>query len=177
MAKPQKQPLCTKEKPVRRKFRLRVFVDGKLQGGLCLRVTWYWLCCQATTALMLGCCLILRGVPFSPGEWLQRICVEYGQAFLASTLVLPLLLIDCLVFSNRVAGPIYRLRKAMRQLADSGSAPRMQFRSADLWQDLASEFNRVTERLTACENRNAELEARLAETRTADAESEMAEIA
>ncbi len=160
-----------------RKPRLRVLVDGRLQGGLCVRVTWYWLCCQAATALMLGCCLMLRGATSSSAGWLQSIWDEYGQAFLASTLVLPALLIDCLVFSNRVAGPIYRLRKTMRQLADSGSAPKMQFRSADLWHDLASEFNRVTERLTACEARNAELEARLAETRTADAESEMAGIA
>jgi len=63
---------------VRRRFRLRVFVAGSCRRIVCPRHVVLALL-QATTALMLGCCLILRGVPFSPGEWLQSIWVEYGR--------------------------------------------------------------------------------------------------
>jgi len=87
----------------------------------------------------------------------------------------PVLLIDCLVFSNRVAGPIYRLRKLCGSLRTA--VPRRRCGSGGR---LVAGFGRRVqsrhERLVACQNRNAELEARLAEMQTVDAESETAGI-
>ena len=127
--------------------RRRVLVDRKLQGSLLFRVALYWLCCQLSMALMLGCCLALDESPRSSAAWLQQIWVQYGQALIASLLVLPLVLLDCLVISNKFAGPMLRLRRAMKQLADGQPVAPIRFRRGDFWGEFTTEFNRVLARI------------------------------
>jgi nitrogen fixation/metabolism regulation signal transduction histidine kinase len=46
-----------------------------------------------------------------------------------------------LFLSNRVAGPVYRLRKAFRRAADGGLDHHVRLRKGDLLQEAAAEFN------------------------------------
>ena len=121
--------------------RKRVFADLKIQGGLCLRVSVYWLACNAMLVLtILALDLLGDGAGVSLWSYLLPACI-------ASFLVLPVALLDLLIFSNRFAGPWYRFSKQFDQLADGQAVDRLKFRPGDYCQDLSTNFNRVRERL------------------------------
>jgi len=65
----------------------------------------------------------------------------------ASGLVLPFLLLDLVRVSHRFAGPVYRLRSSLRDLADGKTVAPITFRDNDFWYEVATEFNRVLERV------------------------------
>jgi hypothetical protein len=152
-------------------------VDTKVQGNLCFRVALYWLCCQLSVGLMLGCFLALKEQPASSTEWLYRIWTEYGQAMAASLLVLPLILIDCLVISSRFAGPMVCLRRAMKQLADGQPVSPVSFRTGDYWTEFAHEFNRILARTNGSEANKADAKSEQSNTVAADPEPETASLA
>ena len=51
--------------------------------------------------------------------------------------------------TNRFAGPIFRLRRSMRELADGEHVEPVHLRKGDYWQDVADQFNRVIQRVEA----------------------------
>jgi hypothetical protein len=55
--------------------------------------------------------------------------------------------------SNRVAGPIVRLRGAMRQLAEGRPVAPLRFRENDFWREMADEFNAIAAQLQASRQR------------------------
>ena len=57
--------------------------------------------------------------------------------------MLPILLLDVLITSNRFAGPLYRLRRSMRALAAGEHVQPVVFRDGDFWHEIADEFNAV----------------------------------
>ena len=61
--------------------------------------------------------------------------------------LLPVALIDMARMSNRFAGPILRLRRAVRDLADGREVEPIKFRDHDYWGDFAEDFNRVVARM------------------------------
>ncbi|MGQ0644078.1 MAG: HAMP domain-containing protein, partial [Elusimicrobiota bacterium] len=64
-------------------------------------------------------------------------------AFMAGGVALALFL------SNRVAGPLYRLRKAIRQVAAGDLRHHVRLRKGDLLQETAAEFNAMQDGLAA----------------------------
>jgi len=64
-----------------------------------------------------------------------------------SLCLLPLVLVDVVRLSNRFAGPAYRLRRAMRQLAHGEKVQPITFRQGDFWKEFADDFNRIAARL------------------------------
>ena len=126
--------------------RKRVTTDVNLQGKLCLRVVLYWvICCATITALLTGRGA-LGGVDSDIGLGVVL------RAALASFLVLPLALFDCLVFSNRFAGPSWRLRQALDSLANGQDVGTIQLREKDEFRDLADSVNRIAKRLETQEH-------------------------
>jgi hypothetical protein len=86
---------------------------------------------------------------------------HFGPALVASLLLLPLVLFDVIRFSNRFAGPLVRLRRAMRTLARGEQVLPIKFRDGDYWQDFADDFNAVAatvQRYRAAAPPTAELE-------------------
>ena len=65
--------------------------------------------------------------------------------------MLPVLLYDLAKYSNRFAGPVYRLQRNLNALAEGQSVAPMSFRENDYWQALAESFNKVASRLAAAE--------------------------
>lgn len=72
-------------------------------------------------------------------------------SLLAFVLVLPIATLHLLRFTHRFAGPVFRLRSELRRLGDGEQRPPLKLRTNDYWQDIASDFNRVADRLHALE--------------------------
>jgi hypothetical protein len=70
---------------------------------------------------------------------------NYSPVVLASLVLLPFLLIDAVVFSNRFTGPLYRVRYCMRRLVAGESIEPIHFRKHDYRPELADEFNALSQ--------------------------------
>ena len=128
-------------------MRKRLFVDPKVQGALVVRVVFYWMMCLLVITLMLLCWRIVTGPARMFYTHFSDMWFFYGPAAIASLVLLPLVIIDVVRFSNRFAGPLVRLRRAMRALAHGEAVQPIEFRDADFWQDFAREFNAVAARV------------------------------
>ena len=144
--------------PVKRR---QYYVDERVQGALMGRTVFYWFMSALTTALLVLCWRIL----FSPGRpfeaYVNYMRIHYGPALVASLIVVPLLVIDVLKLSNRFAGPLFRLHRAIRQLADGQEVRPIKFRENDFWQSFADDFNVVAAQLTTERAERRRLEAEL----------------
>lgn len=140
------------------KKRFRVFVDKGVQGALARRVGLYWMICLwGMFGVLAGFPIVvtlLSGLPNSPsvGQLLYTTWLSFWPTLLASVFVLPVLIWDVLRVSHRFAGPMVRLRHAMRDLADGKDVPPVKFREGDFWTEFADHFNQLNERLRAANN-------------------------
>lgn len=57
--------------------------------------------------------------------------------------LIPIFVQDTLILSNRIAGPICRLRSTIKRIGDGESVPPLAFRKNDMWDDLPDLFNRM----------------------------------
>lgn len=114
-----------------------------MQAKLLLRVVVYWVACLAFVIVP----LLLARVFTDPSklffEHFPELWRQYSQVVIPTFLVLPLLLLDMLRFSNQIAGPIYRLRREMDRLSDGEDVGELRFRDNDEWPELAESFNRL----------------------------------
>ena len=92
----------------------RIFVDPQVQGALIVRVMMYWMYCLLSVTLMLACWTILHDRPVSSSQMFQMIWDRGAPAVIASFLLLPIVMVDCVRASNRVAGPLLRLRRGLQ---------------------------------------------------------------
>ena len=65
---------------------------------------------------------------------------------MASLVLLPAVIFDLLRLSNRFAGPMFRLRRSMHDLAQGRPVAAVRFRHADFWQEFADDFNTIAAR-------------------------------
>lgn len=132
------------------------FVDKKVQGALLVRVARYWL----LSVVVVGALTVLGWMFISPGmSVMVRLRDEFpsllGGLFVAvivSLSVLPVILYDLARLSNRFAGPMLRLRRAMRQTAAGERVESIYFRNQDYWQEFADAFNDLNKRLQTQED-------------------------
>jgi hypothetical protein len=120
-----------------------------LQGRLGLRIAFYWVLWQVGFAISVfsSCRLEHFSQNLAGPEPVPWQIIRQGVAI--SALLLPVALIDMLVFSNRFAGPLLRLRRGLKQLARGDEVSPIHFRKRDLLQDLSGDFNLVLERMNA----------------------------
>ena len=128
-------------------FRRRFFVDPQVQGALILRVVLYWVVCLVTVTLMLLCWRIATGPARLFYTHFDDMWFHYGPVMVASCILLPLLIVDMVRLSNRFVGPLVRLRRAMRALAQGEHVEPISFRDGDFWLEFAQEFNAVLARV------------------------------
>lgn len=125
--------------------RRRYLVDPQVQKSLLLRACCYWCGCVLAVGLTL---LIVKGftgpprpfMEFFDYDWLWQ---QHGIILFGAAMTLPLVLIDVMLTSNRLAGPIYRMRRSMRALAAGEYVQPIEFRGGDFWHEVAEEFNSV----------------------------------
>jgi hypothetical protein len=128
-------------------LRKRLFVDAKVQGALVGRVVFYWFVCLVTITLMLLCWRIVTGPARLFYTHFDDMWFHYGPALVASCLLLPLVVVDIIRLSNRFAGPMLRLRRSLRALANGEYVEPLEFRDDDFWHEFADEFNAVLRRM------------------------------
>lgn len=131
--------------------RTRLFIDPQVQGRLLCRVVLYWCMAVVVMGTLAGVQVAIEGrqAPFAVVA--NRTLLAFGPALIAAMIMLPLVLFDALRFSNKFAGPMHRLRREVKRLADGDSYAPIDFRKGDFWYDLAQEFNRLADRLERLE--------------------------
>jgi hypothetical protein len=130
-------------------YRNRRFVDRRIQGRLISRVGLYWMLYHV---LLWHALLICRYVQFRMGgisgqppgpfaEQLWQLAIDYSPVLVCGLLTLPVVLIDMLLLSHRIAGPLVRLGEALRDLKDGRTVDRVALRREDLLAQFQQEFN------------------------------------
>lgn len=136
--------------------RRQYFVDPKVQGALVLRLLGYWTVTIVTVTAMVLCWRIVTSPVNVFIAEMGDMWFHYGAALVASLLLLPLIVLDCVRMSNRFAGPLYRVRRCMRDLSAGLPVPPIHFREGDFWPEVADEFNAVSAKLQRLETELAE---------------------
>jgi hypothetical protein len=126
-----------------------LFVDPKVQGALAVRVVLYWIICLIGITLFLLCWRIVTGPARIFYTHFDDMWFHYGPALIASLVLLPVVIIDVIRLSNRFVGPMLRLQRSMRQLANGEDVEPIEFRNADFWQEFATAFNSLRDRMQA----------------------------
>lgn len=128
-------------------LRKHLFVDYKVQGSLINRAIAYWFMCLFTITLMILCWRMVTGPARMFYTHFDYLWFQFGPAFIGSLFILPLVVYDVVQLSNRFVGPLLRLRRSLKALARGEDVAPLQFRGNDFWQEFATEFNSVAERM------------------------------
>ncbi len=129
--------------------RKRLLVDPKVQGALVVRVIFYWLACIATVEFLWLTWQVATG-PHQPrfvDYFLNYDWASAGGRLLLASIVLVPITWDMLSFSNRFAGPVYRMRRILREVARGGAIEKVQLREGDFWHGLADDLNAALRRV------------------------------
>jgi hypothetical protein len=134
--------------------RTKHFIDSDVQGALARRILLHWVTFMSV-AFLVSFILQVLANPFRPiSAHLQDLWVTHGPFLLVMVFLLPVFVMDSIKLSHRFAGPIYALRRAIREVA-AGQAPRkLKFRRRDFWQDLAGDYNAMLTQLGAIKEEN-----------------------
>ncbi len=127
--------------------RANLLICRDVQGALMGRTIVYWVYCLVAVSMMVFCWSLVQTRPTSGVGMLMELAWRYGPAIVASSLLLPIVVIDSMKLSHRIVGPLFRLHNAMRRLAAGDDVEPISFREGDFWHDLADDFNRVVARV------------------------------
>ena len=128
-------------------LRKRVFVDPTVQGAIMRRAVLYWAACLLFVSLPLLIGQTLSHPERLFYEHLGDLWAAYWPVLTSIVLILPIILYDLARVTNRFAGPVVRLRRALRQMADGQTIEPIRFRDGDFWPELAHDFNRAATQL------------------------------
>jgi hypothetical protein len=127
--------------------RIQNLVDREVQSSLAKRIVLHWFVLMFATALGILAWTRLIEAPTEPWESVLNISLGHLTPVVITFLVmLPMFIKDSLSLSNRFAGPIVRVKRALADFADGKSIEPVEFRHGDFWKSLAHEVNRVTNR-------------------------------
>jgi len=130
------------------KNRKKSVVDSHVQWTLALRVLLHF-CVFVCAAVIFGIVNQFLANPLVGfRENLASFWRQSAPLALALVCLIPIFIRDTLTLSNRIAGPIYNLRRTCRQLAEGETDVRpLKFRKGDMWNDLPELFNSMTTEL------------------------------
>ena len=132
-----------------RNRRRKLLVSNSVQLALVRQSLWHWLLYCSTTVFLLGLLHVLFAGPAKPlAEHCQALSQMFLTVFLSLVLLLPKFIYDWLKVSHRFAGPVEKLRRVLRGLANEEAYATVQFRKDDFWQQMADELNSAVEALT-----------------------------
>ncbi len=135
------------------------FVDPVVQGRWAWKVVSYWFFCLLAVELFVACWLVWLYRPSSSLELVGLVMQVCAIPFAASLLLLPIVVFDSIRFSHRFAGPMVRLRRTMKDLAEGRASPPVNLRDGDYWNDFALNLNQLIERVERLEEENRDLKA------------------
>ena len=127
--------------------RRRFLVEKRVQGALGLRIAYHWLIFLVVTTVFTTMLRVLGNL--DQGSFTNAVWEALGEQIVPTVVILslfPWFLYDALKLSNRFAGPIVRLRTAIRELTGSESNP-ISFRKGDFWAEVAADYNTLRDRV------------------------------
>jgi hypothetical protein len=132
---------------VRNRKRRKAVVDARIQWMLDTPAVVHWLvfiCCGTTLRLIVQ----HLSDPFtSPPEHVKTFGTEIASMFFVFLCLIPVFFRNMLTLSNRIVGPICRLRDTVKRMGDGGAVPPLTFRNNDMWNELPALFNTMAARL------------------------------
>ena len=136
--------------------RTKHFIDSNVQGSLARRIILHWLVFLAVAFLVSFILQVLTN-PFRPlTAHLHDLWWTHGPFLLVMVFLLPVFVVDTIKLSHRFAGPIFSLRRAIRDVAAGNPPRKLKFRRRDFWQDLAEDYNAMLARLDVLEDEKSE---------------------
>jgi hypothetical protein len=132
-----------------RPFRDRHFVDRRIQGGLISRVALYWVLYHVVLWHVLLVCRYVQlrvtgsggQSPAAFGDQFWQLGLDYAPILLCGLFTLPVVMIDMLYLSHRIAGPLIQFGSALRDLREGRRVDRVDLRRQDLLAGFQEEFN------------------------------------
>ena len=127
-----------------KKRRQKSIVDVEVQGAILRRISVHWLLFFIGNSLALLMWVKLFELPDLPWKEVAAECLRrYFPFFLVSLVMLPAFVWDTLKLTTRFAGPIHRLRTALKRVASGEKIKPIKFRHGDFWNEIANNFNRA----------------------------------
>jgi hypothetical protein len=127
--------------------RERLYVDKDVQRALVLQLVRHW---AVFVAVLTGILLALDSLSEpqrSIGQHFLSLWQKHAPLLVVAVALFPVFLYDSIKLSNRFAGPIMRLRSALREAAAGDVSRPLVFRKNDFWQDMAESYNALLVRL------------------------------
>lgn len=127
-------------KTMTKQKRTKLLIDPTIQFGLIKRAIAYWFMGLLAFSGPIFLFDIHPGSLNEPGSWsLLRPVLITGVA------MLPIVIYSVLKHSNKIVGPMLRLRTAMQQLARGERIAPINVRKGDFWNDFVKDFNALVE--------------------------------
>lgn len=132
------------------------YVDSNVQRDLILRFVYYWAASMLflTLPIALVNCVLHPNLSFLTHA--TNVFLIHWPVLVTLSMMVPFLVNDITRFSNRFAGPVYRLRRELKRFADTGEMAEIQFRDGDFWPDLADGINFLSARVKELERQLAD---------------------
>jgi hypothetical protein len=136
--------------------RTKHFIDSNVQGALARRIILHWLAFLGV-AFFVSFILQVLSNPFRPIlAHMHDLWFTHGPFLLVMLFLLPVFVMDTVKLSHRFAGPIFSLRRAIREIATGQPPRRLKFRRLDFWKDLADDYNTMLDHLGAFDEHKQE---------------------
>src|SRR5262245_14301135 len=103
--------------------RKKQFIDSHVQGALSRRIILHWLVFVVVASVVAFMLQVLADPFRGVRAHLLDLWWSQGPFLLVMFFMLPVFVMDAVKLSNRFAGPIFSLRRAVRSIAE-GNAPR-----------------------------------------------------
>lgn len=125
------------------------YVNSLLQGHMMWRMAMYWVIYNAALIAVIVGEKLMRLVPemisgkstLGFGQFVSEFMFESRVLMVAMVVFCPVLIWDMLKFSHRIAGPIYRFRRALESHVSGGPLKTVSLRDGDLMGDFQGTFN------------------------------------
>jgi hypothetical protein len=126
--------------------RKKVWIDA-IQTRLFVRLALYWFISQVCLWNLVFIWRLVQEGPGKPLEQYGQFLQDFAPAILGTLLLVPVLAWDSVSIAHRVVGPLYRLRRAMQDLANGQAVWPLRLREGDFLTELRDDFNRMLETL------------------------------
>lgn len=123
--------------------RRKSVVDARVQWTLAGRVVLHFFVFVGVSFIAGLSVQLLWQPTESAAVHLQNYWKQSAPMLVSLLCLLPIFVRDTLTLSNRIAGPICRLRDTVNRLGAGEQVPPLTFRRKDLWGDLPDLFNRM----------------------------------
>lgn len=122
----------------------RMLVDFEVQTSLLRKIATHWALLLLANTIGLFCWTALMNAPVeSWSELTLGFFRTYVPVVIISLALLPVFLLDAAKLSNRFAGPMVRIRRALSAVLAGDKVEPVKFRENDFWRSLAEDFNQA----------------------------------